>query len=86
MILRIGLVVVGALLFFFLAWGAVDAWITVFTEGAGTPLPTSGPGGDRGEGPAIVGAIMFTVFALMCGAAAVIAGYLLVKDRRRDAR
>lgn len=84
--LRIGLLVVGVVLFAFLAWGAVATWVTVFTDGSGTSIPTSGHGGgDRGEGPAIVGAIIFTVFALMCGAAAFVAGRSLVRDRRGDA-
>lgn len=81
MILRVGLLVLGVLLFFFLAWGAVTTWITVFTEGAGTAIDTSGPGSGSGESPAIVGAIVFTVFALLAGAAAVVAGYSLAKGR-----
>ena len=34
MILRVGLLIVGALLFVFLAWGAITTWIIVFSEGA----------------------------------------------------
>jgi len=81
MILRIGLLVLGVLLFVFLAWGAVSTWITVFTEGAGTAIDVSGPGNDRGEGSALMGAIVFTAFALLAGAAAVVAGYSLAKGR-----
>lgn len=81
MILRIGLLVVGLLLFVFLGWGAISTWITVFTEGAGTSIDVSGPGNDRGEGPAIAGAIIFTIFALLAGVAAVVAGYSLAKGR-----
>lgn len=82
MILRIGLLVLGVILFFFLAWGAVSTWITVFTDGAGTSVPTSGPGSDSGETPAVVGAIVFTIFALLAGAAAIVSGYALVKRPR----
>ncbi|MFB8145838.1 hypothetical protein ACFC1W_03735 [Microbacterium sp. NPDC056003] len=82
MILRVGLLIVGALLFVFLAWGAITTWITVFSEGAGTSIDVSGPGNDRGEGPALVGAIVFTLFALLAGAAAVVAGVALAKGRR----
>ena len=82
MILRVGLLIVGALLFVFLAWGAITTWITVFREGAGTSIDVSGPGNDRGEGPALVGAIVFTLFALLAGAAAVVAGVALAKGRR----
>lgn len=70
----------------FLAWGAVSTWITVFTEGAGTAIDMSGPGNDRGEGPAVIGAIVFTVFALLAGAAAAVAGYSLAKDRSGSGR
>ena len=82
MILRVGLLIVGALLFVFLAWGAISTWITGFSEGAGTSIVVSGPGNDRGEGPALVGAIVFTLFALLAGAAAVVAGVALAKGRR----
>ncbi len=82
MILRIGLLVLGILLFVFLGWGAVTTWITVFTEGAGTSVSTSGPGSGSGESPAIVGAIVFTIFALLAGAAALVAGSALAKERR----
>lgn len=84
MILRVGLLVIGVLLFAFLGWGAVSTWATVFAEGAGTAVPTSGPGSDSGETPAIVGAIVFTIFALLAGAAAVVAGYSLAARRRED--
>jgi hypothetical protein len=85
-ILRIGLLVLGVLLFVFLGWGAISTWITVFTEGADTSVGTSGPGSGSGEAPAIVGAIVFTIFALLAGAAAVVAGYALAKRRSDAAR
>ena len=86
MILRVGLLVLGILLFVFLGWGAVSTWVTVFAEGPSTPIPTSGHGGDdRGEGPAIVGAIVFTVFALLSAAAVVVSARAIAEVRRSRA-
>ncbi|GAB3603736.1 hypothetical protein [Microbacterium aureliae] len=80
MILRIGLLVLGALLLVFLGWGAVSSWITVFAEGAGTAVDTSGRGTGSGETPAIVAAIIFTVFALLA-AGAVAASVAMLRRR-----
>lgn len=82
MILRVSLLVLGALLFVFLGWGAVQAWITVFAEGAGTAVDTSTRSGRSGEAPAIVGALVFTFFALFAGAAAVVGGMGIARARR----
>jgi hypothetical protein len=83
MLLRLGLLVLSILLVVFLGWGAVSTWITVFREGPYTQIPTSGRGGgDRGEGPAIVGAITFTLFALASGAVAALAAASLARERR----
>lgn len=80
--LRWGLLIIGTLLFLALGWGAVQTWITVFAEGPAAMIDTSSRGGRSGEGPAIVGALLFTLFALLSGVAGVVGGRDIIRVRR----
>ncbi|MDT0185085.1 hypothetical protein Q9S36_33380 [Microbacterium sp. ARD31] len=81
MILRVGLLVVGLLLLVFLGWGAISSWVTVFTVGPDAPLSASGRGTGEGETTALVGAIVFTVFALLSAGAVLASAYVLRRRR-----
>lgn len=83
MFLRIGLLILGAFIFIALGWAAVASWITVFTEGAGSGVATTGFSGRDNESPAIIAALFSTVFSLTGAAAVVVVVVDLVKRRRR---
>lgn len=85
MVLRIGLLVLGVLLFLFIGYGAIANWITVFTFGADYLVPTGGLGSRTSDTPAIITALFSTFFSLVGAFAAIVAIVDIRKRRRRRA-
>lgn len=83
MFLRVGLLVLGIILFVFLGWAAISSWVTVFSEGASEVVDSNRIGGQSAETPALAAAITATAFALLSALAAVVAGVDLARRRRR---